>query len=102
MRPWPVHVREPAVGGLTAAALAAVGLWTAAVGLLLASRTELAGADAAALLVALAWVALAARLGSRAGQNPRHRRHHHHLVANLLACTLLLGLYQLLQLLNGG
>lgn len=100
MKPWSNPLRQPAFAGLTAAVLIAVGLWTAAVVLLLASRAELAGADAAALLVALAWAALGVRLGSRAGQN--QRRHRHHLVANLLGCTLLLGVYQLMQLLAGG
>lgn len=102
MKPWANPFRQPAFAGLTAAALIAVGLWVAAVGLLLASRTEPDGADAAALLVALAWAALGARRGSRAGQGRHRSRHHHHLVANLLGCTLLLGVYQLVQLLNGG
>lgn len=73
-----------------------MGLWAAAVGALLATRSTLNAANALALLFALTWVWLSVRLGQGAGQNRRL------LVVNLLGCTLLLGLYQLALLLGGG
>jgi hypothetical protein len=91
-----IPLRRPAFAELTAATIMAVGLWAAAVGLLLASRVDFSRSDAGALLVALAWACLSTRVGIRVGQDRRH------LVANLLGCTLLLGVYQLALLLAGG
>ena len=88
--------RRSAFAELTAASLMAVGLWAAAVGVLLATRSTLNAVDAGALLLALTWAWLSARLGQGAGQSRRL------LVVNLLGCTLLLGLYQLALLLGGG
>ena len=90
-----IPLRKPAFAELTAATVMAVGLWAAAVGLLLASGVGLDRADAGALLLALAWACLSARLGIHVGQDRRH------LLANLLGCTLLLGAYQLVLLLAG-
>ncbi len=88
-----IPLRKPAFAELTAAAVMAVGLWAAAIGLLLASRVGIDRADAGALLLALAWACLSTRMGIRVGQDRRH------LVANLLGCSLLLGAYQLALLL---
>lgn len=90
-----IPLRKPAFAELTAATIMAVGLWAAAVGVLLVSRVAFSRADAGALLVALAWATVSTRLGIRVGQDRRH------LLANLLGCTLLLGLYQLVLLLSG-
>ena len=89
-----ISLRKPAFAELTAASVMAVGLWAAAVGLLLANRIGIDRADAGALLLALAWACLSTRLGIRVGKDRRH------LVANLLGCTLLLGVYQLVLLLT--
>lgn len=91
-----ISLRKPAFAELTAASVMAVGLWAAAVGLLLATRVSFDRVDAGALLIALAWACLSTRMGIRVGQDRRH------LVANLLGCTLLLGVYQLVLLLAGG
>lgn len=91
-----IPLRKLAFAELTAATIMAVGLWAAAVGLLLATRVAFDRVDAGALLIALAWACLSTRLGIRVGQDRRH------LVANLLGCTLLLGVYQLVLLLAGG
>lgn len=91
-----IPLRRPAFAEFTAATIMAVGLWAAAVGLLLATRVDFDRADAGALLLALGWACLSTRMGIRVGQDRRH------LVANLLGCTLLLGLYQLVLLLAGG
>lgn len=88
--------RRSVFAELTVASLMAVGLWAAAVGALLATRSTLGPVDVAALLVALTWAWLSVRMGHSAGQNRRL------LVVNLLGCTLLLGLYQLALLLGGG
>lgn len=87
--------RKPAVAGLSAASVLAAVLWAAAVGVLLATRVAFDRVDAGALLVALVWAGLSTRLGTRIGLGRRH------LVANLMGCTLLLGLYQLALLLAG-
>jgi len=94
-----ITLRKPACAPLTAATILAVGLWAAAVGLLLASRVQFSHADAGALLLALAWASVGARLGIRVGQHRRHLLAN--LLANLLGCTLLLGVYQLVLLLTG-
>ena len=90
-----IPLRKPAFAELTAAAILAVGLWAAAVGLMLANQMALDRADAGALLLVLAWACLSTRMGIHVGQNRRH------LLANLLGCTLLLGVYQLVLLLAG-
>lgn len=90
-----IPLRKPAFAELTAASIMAVGLWVAAVGVLLATRVRFDRVDAGALLIALLWACVSARMGIRVGQDRRH------LVANLLGCTLLLGLYQLVLLLAG-
>ncbi len=90
-----ISLRKPAFAELTAATVMAVGLWAAAVGLLLATRIHFDRADAGALLLTLAWACLSTRLGIRVGQDRRH------LVANLLGGTLLLGAYQLVLLMSG-
>lgn len=90
-----IPLRRPAFAEITAAAVMAVGLWAAAVGLMLASRMALDRADAGALLLVLAWGCLSTRFGIRVGESGRH------LLANLLGCALLLGLYQLALLLAG-
>lgn len=95
MRLIGISLRRPAFGAFTAASIMAVGLWAAAMGLLVASRVEFSRSDAGALLIALAWASLSTRMGIRVGQDRRH------LVANLLGCTLLLGVYQLVLLLAG-
>ena len=91
-----IPLRKPAYAELTAATVMAVGLWAAAVGVLLASHVGIDRADAGALLLTLVWACLSTRLGIRVGQDRRH------LLANLLGCTLLLGVYQLVLLLAGG
>lgn len=90
-----IPLRKPAFAEFTAATVMAVGLWAAAVGLLLASKVGIDRVDAGALLITLVWACLSTRLGIRVGQDRRH------LVANLLGCTMLLGLYQLVLLLAG-
>ena len=90
-----IPLRKPAFAELTAATVMAVGLWVAAVGLLLASSVRFDRADAGALLLTLTWACLSTRLGIRVGQDRRH------LVDNLLGCTLLLGAYQLVLLMSG-
>ena len=84
-----IPLRRPSFAEMTAASIMAVGLWSAAVGLLLAGHVRLDRADAGALLLALAWACLSTRLGIRVGQDRRH------LLANLLGCSVLLGVYQL-------
>lgn len=73
----------------------AVGLWAAGVGLLLTFRVSLERADAGALLLVLAWACLSTRMGIHVGQDRRH------LLANVLGCSLLLGVYQLALLISG-
>ena len=90
-----IPLRKPAFAELTAAAVMAVGLWAAGVGLLLASQVSFDRADAGALLLALGWACLSTRIGIHVGQDRRH------LLANLLGCSLLLGAYQLGLLLYG-
>jgi len=90
-----ISLRKPAFAELTAATILAVGLWVAAVGVLLASHVSFDRADAGALLLVLAWACVGARMGIRVGQDRRH------LLANLLGCTLLLGVYQLVLLVAG-
>jgi len=84
-----ISLRKPALAGLRVASVLAVVLWAAAMAVLLAGHVELGGAGAVALLLALAWTGLGMRLGQG----------RHHLLANLLGCTLLLGVYQLALLL---
>jgi hypothetical protein len=88
-----IPLRKPAFAEVTAAALMAVGLWAAAVGLLLSSRVSFDRVDAGALLLVLAWGCVSTRMGIRVGQDSRH------LLANLVGCSLLLGVYQVLLLL---
>ena len=90
-----IPLRKPGFAEVTAAAVMAVGLWAAAVGLLLASQVALERTDAGALLLVLAWGCLSTRMGIRVGENWRH------LLANLLGCALLLGVYQIALLLAG-
>lgn len=90
-----ISLRRPAFSEITAASFMAVGLWAAAIGVLLAARVELERADAGALLLALLWACLSTRLGIHVGQDRRH------LAANLLGGASLLGLYQLVLLLAG-
>ena len=89
MKSLGISLRKPALAGLRVASVLAVVLWTAAMAVLLAGHVELGGAGAVALLLALAWTGL----GMRFGQG------RHHQLANLLGCTLLLGVYQLALLL---
>ena len=90
-----IPLRKPAFAELTAATMMAVGLWAAAIGLLQAGGVSIDRADAGALLLTLVWACLSTRLGIRVGHDRRH------LAANLLGCTLLLGVYQLALLLAG-
>lgn len=90
-----IPLRKPAFAELTAASVMAVGVWAAIVGLLLATRISFDRADAGALLLVLAWACLSTRLGIRVGQDGRH------LLANLVGCTVLLGVYQVVLLLAG-
>jgi NO-binding membrane sensor protein with MHYT domain len=90
-----IPLRKPAFSEFTAATVMAVGLWAAAVVLLLAARVGIDRTDAGGLLVALLWACLSTRMGIRVGQDRRH------LAANLLGCGLLLGAYQVLVLLVG-
>lgn len=59
-----IPLRIPAFAELTAATIRAVGLWPAAVELLLASRVALGRADVGALLRVLGWACLGARMGA--------------------------------------
>lgn len=88
-----VPLRRPGFNELTAAAVMAVGLWVLAVGLLRATPVELSKGDAGALLLALLWACVSARLGIRVGEGGRH------LAANLLGCAVLLGLYEAARML---
>lgn len=90
-----IPLRKPAFAELIAASVVAVGLWAASVGLLLATRVVLDRSDVVVLLIALAWACLGTGMGMRAGRDRRH------LVVNLLGCTWLLGIYQLVVLLAG-
>ena len=56
-------------------------------------------ADAGALLLMLLWGCVCARIGIHVSQGHRHLLAN--LLANLLGCTLLLGVYQLVLLLTG-
>ena len=83
-----IELRKPSFNEITAAAVMAVGLWVAAVGVAHASGHGLAAGDAGALLVVSLWGCVGARLGLGLGQGGRH------LAANLGVSALLLGLYQ--------
>jgi hypothetical protein len=90
-----IPLRKPAFAELTAAAVMAVGLWAAVVGALLAGDIRIDRADAGALLLALAWACLSTRMGIRVDHDGRH------LIANLLGCAMVLGMYQGMLLLLG-
>lgn len=86
-----IPLRRPNFGELTAAAILAVGLWIACLGLMRAASVDIARADAGALLVVVAWACLSTRLGIRVGAGQRH------LAANLLVSGALLGVYEVVR-----
>lgn len=83
-----IPLRKPGSTELTGACAMAVGLWTAAVGLLHVVHADLGARDAGALLLVIAWGCISVRLGIRVDQG------HRHLLANGLVSGLLLGCYQ--------
>ncbi len=82
-----IPLRKPTSGELTGAAVMAVGLWLAALGLLRLTAVEIGRADAGALLLVIAWGCVSARLGIRVDRGRRH------LAANLLVSGALLACY---------
>ena len=83
-----IPLRRPSSGELTAAAVMAVGLWLAALGLTRVLRIDMGAAEAGALLLVVVWGCVSARVGIRVGMGQRH------LLANLLVSGALLGTYQ--------
>lgn len=83
-----IPLRKPSFNEFTAASIMGVGLWMLALGLMRASKVEVAWQDAGALLIMALWGCLCARLGIRVGAGGRH------LLANLLVGATLLGCYQ--------
>jgi hypothetical protein len=83
-----IELRKPSCNELTAAAVMAVGLWLAAVGLARASGHALEAGDAGALLVMSAWGCIGTRLGVRLDLGGRH------FAAHVGVAAILLGLYQ--------
>jgi hypothetical protein len=85
-----ITLRRPGFWEATAAAILAVGLWLAALGLMHAGGLPFGRSEAGALLVVLGWGAVSARIGLRVGSDTRH------LAVNLLVSAMLLALWQLL------
>lgn len=88
MKMFGIVLRKPGFGELTAAAVMATGLWLAVIGIAHVSGLPLARADAGALLVAIGWACVAARIGLSLDASGRHA------TANLAGCAGLLGAYQ--------
>ncbi len=88
MKLFGIPLRKPGPMELTGACAMAVGLWTAAIGVLRASHSPLDIQDAGALLLVIAWGCVSVRLGIRIDQGNRH------LLANGLVTGVLLGAYQ--------
>lgn len=83
-----IPLRKPTSGELTAAAVLALGLWLAVLGVLRLGAIEFGRADAGALLLVVAWGCFSVRLGIRIDQGRRH------LAANMLVSFALLACYQ--------
>jgi hypothetical protein len=88
MKLFGIELRKPSFNELTAAAVMAVGLWVAAVGLARASGHALEAGDDGALLVVSVWGCVGARLGVRLDRGGRH------LAAHFGVGAILLGVYQ--------
>lgn len=83
-----IALRRPSFNELTSAAVLAVGLWVALLGLARSAGVALTAVDAGAALLVLAWSCAAVQIGIHVGRGRRH------LVANLVVSALLLGAYQ--------
>jgi hypothetical protein len=83
-----IQLRRPTFNEVTAAAVMAVGLWVAVIGLARVSGHALQAHDAGALLVVSVWGCLGARLGVGIGKGGRH------LAAHVGVNAVLLAIYQ--------
>ncbi|HEY2190653.1 MAG TPA: hypothetical protein VGH48_19020 [Caldimonas sp.] len=83
-----IQLRVPTFNEVTAAAVMAVGLWVAVIGLAKVSGHALQARDAGALLVVCIWGCIGARLGVGIGKGGRH------LAAHVGVSVVLLVLYQ--------
>lgn len=82
-----ITIRLPSFGEITAASVMALGLWLAAIALMVRFGSPLETADAGALLLVIEWACVAARLGIRPDRGTRH------LLANVAVSAVLLGGY---------
>jgi hypothetical protein len=80
-----IQLRRPTFNEVTAAAVMAVGLWVAVIGLAQVSGHALQARDAGALLVVSIWGCIGARLGVGIGKGGRHFAAHVGINAVLLA-----------------
>jgi hypothetical protein len=83
-----IQLRRPTFNEVTAAAVMAVGLWLAGIGLAQVSGHALQARDAGALLVVSVWGCIGARLGVGFGKGGRH------LAAHVGVNAVLLVIYQ--------
>jgi hypothetical protein len=82
-----IAIRRPSFGEFTAASVMALGVWLAALALMVRLGGAPSPFDAGALLLVLGWACIGARLGIRPDRGARH------LLANLAISGVLLGLY---------